>query len=620
MPSTGGGMEITLKTNTNMAQKKRLWLRRGKLFWTAVTFTVAALAVLSFAFIKNTDNHGDFTPESNGEAVYPSLFYHYTGFDEDPAGAIKLTWKKTNLRLNGETAQIHLGVRIFPITLDDKRVTYHSADENIATVDESGMITALKPGKVNISATLEKSGQTATAELDVIRPVTSVAITNSTIKMNLSDPLQRFEVIVSPEDATNKEVIWTVQEPKVATVDENGTVHPVGKGTTEVTATTKDGGIMKQASIIIEDKTIPVESVHIQNKGSATMGVGESVVLIGTALPNNAKNNSITWSSSNSKVARISKKKGKLKALAEGTTIITAKSSNGKTDTMELTVDKSSGDSVLNLNGKVTSDKDIPTDILGNTYVANGTRVADGQTTYTSYDITLSEIVSLQMGLNPPPKIWRDGGSVSATESETTEYMDPGNYYAGAYKYQFLDLSCTNGVSADALNRFLQGKGILEGQGQAFVDAANESGVSEVYLVAHACLETGNGTSTLARGVSVNGTTVYNMFGIGAYDNSAVSSGSKRAYDQGWTSPEAAIRGGAAWISQWYINASPVRQNTLYKMLWNPESPGEHQYATDIGWAVKQAVSIEQIFAYFPEAVLSYDIPVYQGQTAITIQ
>lgn len=619
MPSTGGGMEITLKTNTNIAQKKRLWLRRGKLFWTAVTFTVAALAVLSFAFIKNTDNHGDFTPESNGEAVYPSLFYHYTGFDEDPAGAIKLTWKKTNLRLNGETAQIHLGVRIFPVTLDDKRVTYHSADENIATVDESGMITALKPGKVNISATLEKSGQTETAELDVIRPVTGVMITKGNLKMNLSDPLQRLEVMVYPEDATNKEVTWAVKDTKVATVDENGTVHPVGVGMTEVTATTKDGGFTAKGFINVVNETIPVESIHIQNKGSATMGVGESTNLIVTVSPNNAKNKIITWSSSESSVASISKT-GKLKALAEGKTVITAKSSNGKTDTMELTVDKSSGDSVLNLNGKVTSDKDIPTDILGNTYVANGTRVVDGQTTYTSYDITLSEIVSLQMGLNPPPKIWRDGGSVSATEAETTEYMDPGNYYAGAYKYQFLDLSCTNGVSADALNRFLQGKGILEGQGQAFVDAANESGVSEVYLVAHACLETGNGTSTLARGVSVNGTTVYNMFGIGAYDNSAVSSGSKRAYDQGWTSPEAAIRGGAAWISQWYINASPVRQNTLYKMLWNPESPGEHQYATDIGWAVKQAVSIEQIFAYFPEAALSYDIPVYQGQTAITIQ
>ena len=113
---------------------------------------------------------------------------------------------------------------------------------------------------------------------------------------------------------------------------------------------------------------------------------------------------------------------------------------------------------------------------------------------------------------------------------------------------------------------------------------------------------------------------VYNMFGIGAYDDSAEYSGSQRAYANGWTSPEAAIKGGAEWISKWYINAEASRQNTLYKMLWNPETPGEHQYATDIGWAVKQAISIEKIFQSFPEAVLSFDVPVYMGQIAINLE
>ena len=58
----------------------------------------------------------------------------------------------------------------------------------------------------------------------------------------------------------------------------------------------------------------------------------------------------------------------------------------------------------------------------------------------------------------------------------------------------------------------------MKGMGAAFIEAAKEYNVSEVYLVAHACLESGNGTSQLATGVEVNGTTVYNLFGIGAYD------------------------------------------------------------------------------------------------------
>ena len=81
-------------------------------------------------------------------------------------------------------------------------------------------------------------------------------------------------------------------------MDENGTVHPVGVGMTEVTATTKDGGFTAKGFINVVNETIPVESIHIQNKGSATMGVGESTNLIVTVSPNNAKNKIITWSSS----------------------------------------------------------------------------------------------------------------------------------------------------------------------------------------------------------------------------------------------------------------------------------------------------------------------------------
>ena len=197
--------------------------------------------------------------------------------------------------------------------------------------------------------------------------------------------------------------------------------------------------------------------------------------------------------------------------------------------------------------------------------------------------------------------------------------MNPSNYYTDAYKYQFLDLSRTNNVSEELLNSYLADKGVLRGMGAVFIEAAKEYNVSEVYLVAHACLESGNGTSRLATGVDVNGTTVYNLFGINAYDANPLGGGSSKAYSEGWTSVEKAIRGGARWISQYYVNRAGNRQNTLYKMLWNPEQPGEHQYATDVGWAVKQAISIEKIFAEFADASLSYDVPVYSGQIPPTV-
>ena len=176
----------------------------------------------------------------------------------------------------------------------------------------------------------------------------------------------------------------------------------------------------------------------------------------------------------------------------------------------------------------------------------------------------------------------------NASEEEIAEYIDPVQFYTGAYKYQFLDLSAPNGVSEEVLNDFLEDKGILKGQGNTFIEAAKE--------------------------------TVYNMFGIGAYDSSAVASGSQRAYELGWTSVESAVRGGAQWISEHYINSADGKQNTLYKMLWNPDNPTEHHYATDISWAVKQAANIERIFDKFPNISLSYEIPVYSGMIAPALE
>jgi len=114
--------------------------------------------------------------------------------------------------------------------------------------------------------------------------------------------------------------------------------------------------------------------------------------------------------------------------------------------------------------------------------------------------------------------------------------------------------------------------------------------------------------------VEINGKTVYNMYGIGAYDATAVTSGAQFAYNAGWFTPQAAIIGGAQFIANGYINAG---QDTLYKMRWNPNtavSKGEasHQYASDIGWASKQVNQIYNLYHLLDSYKLVLDIPHYQ--------
>jgi len=221
-----------------------------------------------------------------------------------------------------------------------------------------------------------------------------------------------------------------------------------------------------------------------------------------------------------------------------------------------------------------------------------------------------------------------------ATRSDVKRYLDPRNFINDTVqRFQFLDLSRVSGVERSTLNNYLQGRGILSGKGQAFINAGRRYGINEIYLLSHALLETGNGYSALATGVEVgrnssgdlvlvtnnnrsnlsNIKTTYNMYGIGAVDSNAHEGGAFRAYNEGWFTPEDAIVGGAQFISRNYLSRG---QNTLYKMRWNPEAMdnlgyASHQYATDIGWASKQVPRIHNLYRDIGISTMYFDFPEY---------
>lgn len=236
---------------------------------------------------------------------------------------------------------------------------------------------------------------------------------------------------------------------------------------------------------------------------------------------------------------------------------------------------------------------------------------------YTDYDFTIDEFTDMQMGASPT--VFTDA-VYPAQRENVMQYVNPENLVSGYEKYQFMNLGASNDIDVQTLDSYLSGKGVLDGQGAAFKSAAEANNISEVYLVIHSCLESGNGTSELASGIDYNGTTVYNLFGIGAVDSSPVESGARYAYEHGWTSIEKAIEGGADWISDNYINNEKYKQNTLYKMRWNPAQPAVHQYATDIAWASKQAKDMSGMFEAFPTAKYQFEIPVFAGQNKLQIR
>ncbi|WP_274519602.1 N-acetylglucosaminidase [Caenibacillus caldisaponilyticus] len=234
-------------------------------------------------------------------------------------------------------------------------------------------------------------------------------------------------------------------------------------------------------------------------------------------------------------------------------------------------------------------------------------------TSYTSYNITLNQAIDMQMKVDPKA----DGlGKVPATRDQVAYYLNPDNFSQTDSSYfQFLKLSAFSGTNAtDINNNILEGKGVLAGKAEAFITAAKTYNINEIYLISHALLETGNGTSQLAKGIKVNGVTVYNVYGVGATDGCADTCGAQFAYNHGWTTIEKAIIGGAQFVSENYIHAG---QDTLYKMRWNPaymEQYGRagHQYATDVGWAVKQTSTMVNLYSLLDQYTLIFDVPKYK--------
>src|SRR5690625_3462260 len=232
------------------------------------------------------------------------------------------------------------------------------------------------------------------------------------------------------------------------------------------------------------------------------------------------------------------------------------------------------------------------------------------------------------------------GGSrkTAALPQQVEQSLDPDNHLTDEVnKFQFLDLRKRTGLTTNEMNRELRTRGILKGEGKAFREASLKHGVNEMYLIVHARLETGNGTSALSNGTHevgldqngkpqlvegaadrvrlTNIKKTYNMFGIGAIDSDPARGGAVRAYEEGWFTPHDAIVGGAHWIKDNYIY-NQYNQNTIYKMRWNPEmvnGAAWKQYATDSEWAIKQERLIHSVNNKTDQnKVLSFDRPIYK--------
>ena len=214
-----------------------------------------------------------------------------------------VTLDKTEAALTqGETVQLTATVK--PDDATDKTLTWSTSDSKVATVDETGKVTAVETGSATITA---KAGdKTATCAVTVtakVIEVTEITLDKTEVEIIEGETAQ-LTATVKPDDATDKSIEWTSSDESVATVDNSGKVTAVSEG--KVTITVKTSNLAQSAScdITVKAASIPVTGVNIDS-WIINIGVNETSAIAYTIQPENATNKEVSFSSDNTDVVAV---------------------------------------------------------------------------------------------------------------------------------------------------------------------------------------------------------------------------------------------------------------------------------------------------------------------------
>lgn len=167
----------------------------------------------------------------------------------------------TGVSVSPTTATVGLGstqqlnATIAPANATNQNVTWTSSNTAVATVNASGLVSAVSAGTTTITVKTVDGNKTATSAITVASiPVSSVSVSPTTASLYAGNT-QQLSATIAPANATNKSVTWSSSNTVVATVNSSGLVTAVSAGTANITATTQDGNKTATATITVNPNT-----------------------------------------------------------------------------------------------------------------------------------------------------------------------------------------------------------------------------------------------------------------------------------------------------------------------------------------------------------------------------
>ena len=290
--------------------------------------------------VATVNSSGQITAISNGTTIITAKT---NDGGKTATCTVTVTTPTSGVTVTPESATLNVGATkqltatVAPSTASNKTVTWSTSSSSIASVDSTGLVTAKSAGTATITAKSANGGYTDTCTVTVKAPVTGVSLSSSSLTLKKNES-QQLTATVSPSAASNKNVVWSTSDDKVATVTQSGLVTAIGGGTADITVTTVDGSYSAQCGVTVN---VPVTGVRF-NDTTSSVGTDTTTQLLYTVEPADASDKTVTWQSSNPAVATVDTDTGVITPLAPGGTEITVTTvDGGYSDTTFLMVTSS---------------------------------------------------------------------------------------------------------------------------------------------------------------------------------------------------------------------------------------------------------------------------------------
>ena len=249
-------------------------------------------------------------------------------------------------------------------------LTWTSSDEEVATVDETGLVTAVGAGEADITVSVSDANISSTTHVKVVITPTGVEAPE-TLSLELNgEATKALGAKMTPEDATDVKLAYVSSDESVVTVDESGNVTAVGVGectitttiVADTTATAEDAGVDSEMLVVPENAKAETKVTVGKAIESITLDSNEGVLTVGnthtikaTVFPEDATDKAVTWKSSDESIATVDAE-GNVTAKDTGNVTIMAVNSDGDVSAdYALTVNKAAAKPATNHSGTGSS-------------------------------------------------------------------------------------------------------------------------------------------------------------------------------------------------------------------------------------------------------------------------